>query len=147
IYWQQRDYKTASDTYARGAKIPGAPLWMEAMSARMEAEGGSRAVAREIYGRIYEQATDSKVKEMARRRLLQVDSLDEQDVLRQVLAAYQSRLGRCPASWREIEPALRTLKWRVDSSGAPLDPAGTPYHLLKDRCVVVLDPHSEVPMR
>src|ERR1044072_5595912 len=49
IYWQQHDYSTAAEVYRRGADIPGAPPSMHAMSARMAAEGGSRATAREIY--------------------------------------------------------------------------------------------------
>lgn len=144
IYWQQRDYQGASETYAAGAKIQGAPAWMEAMSARMATEGGSRDVAREIYGRMYEQAADNRVKEMVGRRLLQLDSLDQRDALQRVLAAYQSRTGRCPASWQEIDPELRALKWRSDASGAPLDPSGTPYHLNRDRCGAELDPASQV---
>jgi tetratricopeptide (TPR) repeat protein len=147
IYWQQHDYQTASAVYGKGAKLPNAPPWMEAMSARMATEGGSRSVGREIYGRMYEQAADDKVKDMARKRLMQLDSLDERDALRQVLAAYQSRLSRCPSSWREIEAALRTLKWRTDSTGAPLDPSAAPYVLVREGCVVDLSPQSEVPRK
>jgi tetratricopeptide (TPR) repeat protein len=143
IYWRQRDYKTASETYGRGAKAPGAPRWMEAMSAHMASEGGSRAVAREIYSRMYEQANDEKVKDMAHRRLLQLDSLDAQVILRRVLADYQTRLGRCPNSWREVEPALRSQKWMTDSAGAPLDPGGKPY-VLKQGCEIALNPDSTV---
>jgi tetratricopeptide (TPR) repeat protein len=143
IYWRLRDYKSASETYAKAAKIPGAPYWLEAMSAHMASEGGSRAVAREIYGRMYEEAVDAKVKEMARWRLQQLDSLDQRDKLRQVLTAYHTRLGRCPASWKEAEPAFRSLKWKTDATGAPLDAGGMPYVLDKERCDAVLDPKSD----
>jgi hypothetical protein len=145
IHWQQEDYRTASQIYSRGSKIPNAPAWMEAMSARMEAEGGSRAVAHEIYRRLYEQSADERVRDMARRRLMQVASLDERDTLRKVLAAYKTELGRCTTSWRETEGALRNLRWRLDPSGAPMDPSGWPYVLDKDRCEVYLDLKSEVP--
>ena len=104
IYWQRGDFKTASETYGAGAAIPGAPPWMQAMKARMAAEGGSRATAREIYTRMYEQAADSQVKDMARRRLLQLDSLDQRDILRKILAAYTSKTGHCVSSWREVGP-------------------------------------------
>ena len=147
IYWQQRDYQRASETYAAGAKIQGAPPWMEAMSARMASEGGSREVAREIYGRMYEQATDDRVKEMAGRRMMQLDSLDQRDALQRVLAAYQSRTGRCPATWQEIETVLRASKWRTDASGAPLDPSGVSYLLDRDSCAAELDPASQVIQR
>jgi tetratricopeptide (TPR) repeat protein len=31
IYWQQHDYQAASEMYGRGARIEGAPPWLEAM--------------------------------------------------------------------------------------------------------------------
>jgi hypothetical protein len=117
---------------------------MEAMKAKMLAEGGSRDLAREIYQRMFEQAEDAEVKEMARRRLLQLASLDQRDGLRKVLSFYETKAGRCPSSWREIEPALRALRFSVDSAGAPLDPSGAPYTLVKSGCDIDLGPGSEV---
>jgi tetratricopeptide (TPR) repeat protein len=142
IYWQQRDYQAASEIYRRGAQIEGAPAWMEAMRAKMAADGGSRATAREIYTRMYEQSADEKVRDMAHRRLLQLDSLDQRESLRKLFAAYQARTGKCPNSWKEIEPVLRALRVAVDASGAPLDPSGAPYVLRE--CEVELDPKSEI---
>jgi tetratricopeptide (TPR) repeat protein len=147
IYWQQHDYKTASEVYHRGAQIPGAPAWMEAMSARMQAEGGSRSVAREIYGRMYEQAGDLKIRDMAQRRLWQLDYWDQRDVMQKLLPAYQARFGRCPASWQEIATILKALKWRVDGAGAPVDPSGTPYRLVQNGCEMTLDATSGVPAK
>jgi hypothetical protein len=144
IYWQRGDFKAASETYGAGAAIPGVPPWMEAMKARMAAEGGSRGTAREIYTRMFEQAGDDKVKDMARRRLLQLDSLDERDTLRNVLTSYHDKMGHCVSSWRELGVLLRALHLSVDAFGAPLDPTGKPYSLVKDGCDVDLDPGSEV---
>lgn len=147
IYWQQRNYAAASEIYGRGAQIPGAPPWMEAMKAKMLADGGSRATAREIYTRMYEQSTEDKVKDMAHKRLLQLDSLDQRDALRKILTAYQSRAGKCPNSWKEIEPVLRAVRVPVDGTGAPLDPTGMPYVLRAGACEVDLDPKSEIPAK
>ena len=147
IYWQQRDYATAAETYGRGAQIPGAPQWMEAMKARMAVEGGSRSTAREIYTRMYEQSTDEKVRDMARRRLLQVDALDQIDGLHKLLATYHDRTGRCPTNWKELDPVFRSLRVRVDPSGAPLDPSGTPYEFGKTNCEVQLSTSSEIPAK
>lgn len=147
IYWQQRDFQAAGEAYDQGSKLPGAPPWMVAMKAKMANEGGSRQLAREIYGRMYEQAENAKVKEMARKRLLQLDSLDQRDGLRKVLAAYKTRVGRCPSSWKEVEPLLRALRVEVDSTGAPLDPTGTAYVMVGDGCDLDVDPKSEVPYR
>lgn len=144
IYWQQGNYKAASETYDRGAQVTGAPPWMEAMKAKMLAEGGSRATAREIYMRMYEQSADEQVKEMAHRRLVQLDSLDQRDALHKFITAYQTRAGRCPASWKDLEPLFRVNRVPVDDSGAPLDPTGVPYVLQTDTCEIELNPKSGV---
>lgn len=148
IYWQQKDFQAAGEAYDQGSKLPGAPAWMLGMKAKMAVEGGSRDLAREIYQRMYEQAGDSQVKEMARRRLLQLDSMDQTDGLQKILAAFQTRAGRCPASWKEIEPVLRALRMNVDAAGAPLDPSGAAYILRPANCEIVIDiQKSEVPVR
>ena len=136
IYWQQQDYATAAEVYGRGAEVPGVPAWMQAMKARMAVEGGSRDTAREIYTRMLEQSTDVKVKDMARKRLMQLDSFDERDGLRKLFVAYQTRTGRCPANWREI-----------NFPGAPLDPSGTPYVLKAGKCEVELGEGTAIPIR
>ena len=148
IYWQQGDYQAASEIYGRGGQIPGAPAWMEAMKAKMVADGGSRATAREIYKRMYEQAGEDQVKDMARQRLMQLDSFDQRDALRKLFAAYKTRTGKCPDAWREIDPVLRALRIPVDQSGAPLDPSRTPYVLRAGQCEVDVDLwNSKVPYR
>ena len=144
IYWQQGDYAAAAEVYGRGAQLPGAPAWMGAMKARMAAEGGSRATAREIYRQMLAQSTDDKVRDMALRRLMQLDSLDQRDGLRKVLALFQTRVGRCPANWREVDPVLRAIGAPMNAAGAPLDPSGVPYVLQSAKCEIELDPKSEI---
>ena len=147
IYWQQKDFRAAGEAYAQGAKLPGAPAWMEAMKAKMALEGGSRVLAREIYGRMYEQADDGQVKEMARLRLMNLDSLDDRDTLLKVLTLFQAKMDRCPATWREIEPLLLGSNLKTNSTGDPLDPGGTPYVLIANKCDLNLDRNSKVPRK
>jgi len=146
IYWQQKDFQAAGDAYEQGAKVPGAPPWMLAMKARMAAEGGSSDVAREIYQRMYEQAGDEHIKDMARRRLLQVDAIEQMDRLRKVLEIYKSKFGSCPAKWSDITPVLHFYKFQVNAEGSPVDPAGTAY-VLTSNCDVDTDVKSLVPHR
>ena len=143
IYWQQGNYQAASETYGRGAQIPGVPSWMEAMKAKMLADGGSRDTAREIYMRMFEQSNDDQVKDMARKHVLLLDSLDQRDALQKVLKTFRERIGRCPASWKELD--LRSIP--VDAYGAPLDPSGFPYVLRSGTCEIQLNPKSEVPIK
>lgn len=148
IYWQRNDYEKASQIYAAGAKLPGAPPWMAQISARMIAEGGSRRSAREMYQHLYDESNDAQIRQLLARRLLQVDSFEERDLIRRVLSEYSTRTGRCVSSWKDIAVALRTARLRVDvRTGAPVDPAGTPYLLVKNGCDVDLDPKSAVPYR
>ncbi|MCM3870764.1 MAG: hypothetical protein ND895_08730 [Pyrinomonadaceae bacterium] len=145
IYWQQRDFKMASEIYGEGAAIAGAPPWMNAMKAQLAVEGGSRSTARQIYERMFQESDDPNVREMARKRLLQIQSFDERDEIRRVLTAHAARAKRCASSWRDVSAALRQARLRLDSSGAPIDPANVQYALVKDGCDVDLDWYSEIP--
>lgn len=148
IYWQTKNYQKASETYTKGAALPDAPSWMSEMGARVAAEGGSRRAAREIYQHLYDEAKDRETKSLLARRLMQVDSYEERDVITKVLDAYAKRAGRCVTSWKEVSAPLETLGLRIDrANGAPLDPAGTPYVLTEGGCKVDLDYRSQVPFR
>lgn len=154
IYWKRGEYDTASSVYGDGAKLPGAPLWMEEMQARLVAEGGSRNTAREMYRGMAEQTNDVKLKDLAEKRLLQIDSFDERDAIRDALTKFRLRAGHCAANWKdalremlaERLPNGKSLQIEV-TSGAPLDPADTPYKLVADGCDVDLDWLSRVPYR
>lgn len=148
IYWQRHDYQKASELYLMGAKLKDAPHWLAEMAARMTLEGGSREGARQMYQHLYEESNDDWVKQTLLRRLLQVDSFEQRDLIRRVLGEYSTRFKRCPSSWKDIATALLALRFRIDANtGAPLDPAGTPYLLEKNGCEVELDPRSQVPYR
>jgi tetratricopeptide (TPR) repeat protein len=145
IYWQQNRFKEASDAYAAGSRVAGAPAWMGALAAQMSVKGGSRETARAIYETMLRTTEDEHTRKLAADRLAQLQSLDEMDALRRVLSTYQERAaGRCPATWREVAPTVRAARFRQDTSGAPLDPSDVPYKLVNDRCDVELDEHSTV---
>jgi hypothetical protein len=118
------------------------------MSARTAAEGGSRQAAREMYQHLFDESKDEQVKQLFERRLMQVDSFDERDRIRRALVDYAARSGRCAGSWRDVAASLQNFRLRLDpATAAPLDPAGTPYQLIKQGCDVDLDPRSQVPYR
>ncbi len=148
VYWQRQDYQKAAELYTQGGKLSGAPRWMAEMGARMLAEGGSIQAARQMYQHLYDESKDDQVRLLLLRRLLQVDSFEQREIIRRVLAEYFRLVGRYPASWRDISPALRGLRFRIDANtGAPLDPAGTPYLFSNDHSAAELDPRSQVPYR
>jgi tetratricopeptide (TPR) repeat protein len=148
IYWRQGEYQRASEIYGRGAQISGAPVWMQAMKAKMIGEGGSRSTAREIYTRMYEESTEAQVKEVALKHLMRLTALDQRDGLEKLFTAYKTRTGKCPDSWRELELVFRAARLPVDQSGAPLDPSGAPYLLKAGACQVELDSKTtKVPLK
>lgn len=147
IYWQRHNYEKASEVYAAGARLPGAPLWMTAISARMRAEGGSRDAAREMYRHLAEASKDEAVRDMVARQIMRLDSLDHRELISKALREYAAANARCPASWREAAATLRAGGMRLDGTGAPLDPSGTAYRLSKNGCDVELDENSAVPKR
>lgn len=146
IYWQQHNYEKASQVYAAGSILSGAPAWMSAMAARMKAEGGSRAAAREMYLHLAESSSDKTVKDMVAHNLMRLDWLDDRDFIRAVLNDYRNRASRCPASWQQLIGALRGTRLRIDAaSDAPLDPSGMPYRLINGGCDVDLNENSKMP--
>jgi len=147
IHWQAGHFREASEAYATGADQPGAPAWMRVMAAQMNVQGGSRAVAREMYKQMYEGAVDEHVRTLAVTRLAQLDSLEERDRIRQILSDFRARTGRCPADWREVVPQLRAARLRVTAAGAPLDPSDVPYVLDAAACDVNLGQDSKIPKK
>jgi tetratricopeptide (TPR) repeat protein len=144
IYWLAGRFQEASAAYEAGAMQPGAPAWMHVMATQMSAQGSSRAVAREMYQRMYEGAADEQVRALAAARLAQVDSLEERELIRQILSDFRARAGRCPADWREVAPQLRAARLRATGAGAPLDPSDVPYVLDAAACDVKLGEGSRI---
>lgn len=145
IYWQRREYAKASEIYAAGAQLPGAPAWMTAMSARLKADAGSRDAAREMYQRLGETSDDKTVKEMVVAHLMRLDSLEEREVITRARDEFRMRFGRCPTSWRELAPLFRGARLRIDpANGTPVDPSGVAYRLSNDGCSVDLGEGSKV---
>ena len=154
IYWRLEDFEKASEIYAKGAKISGAPPFMLLMAAKTKTEGGSRETARAIYEQIFNEAQDDQTKENAQLRLMELDSLDERDALRSTLRTFKEKNNRCANNWREILPLLQTVKlpagkdFRVDDSNNPVDPSGAPYILDNEKCDVRLDSKTtKIPLQ
>ena len=146
IFWQRGDNLAAADAFRRGARMTTAH-WMAHMADTVASKGDDPRVARAMYTRMEEQAQDEQVKEWARRRLMELQSLDERSAIRGALTTYASEQHRCPRDWRELGPALTALGLRLHPEGPPLDPSGAPYLLVLSPlgCDVSLHPASTVP--
>ena len=146
IHWQRGDYLAAADAFRRGARMTTA-RWMEYMAEKMEDKGDDPQVARAMYTRMYEQAQDDQVQQWALKRLMELRSLREREVIRRVLSGFVTVSGQCPHAWTDVGPGLREAGLTLHPQGPPLDPSGTPYVLVVSPlgCDVVLHRSSEVP--
>jgi hypothetical protein len=121
-FWNLHDYLKAADWFRRGAEQPGSPWWLRTYAAAMMAKGGDRQTARVIWQNILNTTEGEWMRDTAKKRLLQLDALDQIDYLRHIRDEFHRRKGHGPESWEQIIAAglLR---------GVPVDPTGTPYTL------------------
>ena len=134
-YWWRQDYQQAAAWFSRAAQFPGAPIWMAPLAASTLTEGGSRQASRFMWEEIARTAEDEWFRNEARRRLQQLDAMDQLDQLRTVAARFSEQRGAPASDWSELR-AAGYLK------GTPVDPTGTPYRL--DAGVVTLDRSSRL---
>lgn len=127
-YWYMKDYAHASEAYLEGGKIAKAPVWMKGMAAKIAEEGGSRITSRFLWAQIYESTQDSSIRKNALAHLQSLKAEDDAEQLEKLVAEFQRRFDRSPASLRELISAGLL-------PAVPVDPAGHPY---------VLDPSGKV---
>ena len=151
IYWRQKDYERAAQTYEAGSRVEGAPPFMREMVAAMRAKGGSREVARAIYRQLLAESEDEQSKRNAQLRLHQLSADEEIEAVNGILASTKSATGRCPAKLTEIFSQLSKITlsenadFRIDRSNSLVDPTGVPYYLDAGSCKVLLGKDSKVP--
>ncbi|HUF22974.1 MAG TPA: hypothetical protein VMN81_02510 [Vicinamibacterales bacterium] len=133
-YWRLQDHQAAASWFQRASALPGAPEWLAPLAASMLARGGDRQASRQLLTRIFEDADEDWLRQIARRWLLQLDALDRIDQLEAMLARYRAQAGP-PASWVDLIRA----GWMP---GVPVDPAGHPYVLSALWGEVSLSPES-----
>ena len=152
IYWKLKQYDKAATAYEKGSEIQGASPFMKLMAASMNTDGGSRDTARVIFQEMLAGSDDEQVQITARRRLAELDSLDERDAIDKVLADFKQNTGRCANSFGEVSSTLLQVKlphnrqFKIDSAKRLVDPTDAPYMLDKEKCVVKLDfEHTGLP--
>src|SRR5262245_32638574 len=73
VQWRRNRFREAAEAYARGARLPGAPAWMQTMPALMMVKGGDRETAREIFLRLYEESDDPFIRQVSEEQLMLLD--------------------------------------------------------------------------
>jgi len=133
IYYDLKDYLSASDAFERGSRVPNAHPFLKLLAAQTAQHGGELETARMLWTATYQTSHDKYIRAnaAAHLRAIQVDL--EVPALERLAEAYRQRTGRLPASFAEMNAAglLR---------GIPLDPLGTPYKLTQDGRVLLQNP-------
>lgn len=127
-------YDEAAASFLRASRLRGAPWWLKPLAANTLAEGGRRAAARALWRAQLDESRLVWMRQQARRRLDQLDALDEIDRLRGIVEKARKAGLQPPYSWDALRMAGRLR-------AAPLDPAGTPY-LIAPHGRVMLSPVS-----
>ena len=123
-YWSYQDYAAAADWFRRGSQLTGAPVWMGPLAAVTLAEGGNRKASRLIWQQILQSVSDEWFRKEADRRLKQLDAMDQLDTLTRVVATFEARQGRVPASWAELTRAGLRARHRRRSHRRSLSAGG-----------------------
>ncbi len=119
-YWWLHDYRAAADWFAKGAKLPGAPAWLEALAATTLAQGGDRQSSRQLWRQLGDTDIDW-LKRNSEHRLAQIDAMDFVDELNRVAQRFVTREGRLPRDLSELIAAERLRGWPLDSTGVPYE--------------------------
>lgn len=122
-YFGYKDYEKAADWFKRGSEIDGAPWFLKSLAANTLAKGQNRQASRMLYEAIALTADQEFMKEDAIRRLRQLDTMDDMDVLREIVRRYRERApGAQSLTWQRLV-AARVLR------GVPEDRAGFEFTL------------------
>jgi tetratricopeptide (TPR) repeat protein len=136
-YWWLGDYRRAGDWFKKASEIPGAPWWLQSLTAATYAQGGDRESSRRLWQAMHETADNEWMRNSAAWRLAQLDALDQIDRLAAATAEFRARTGAPPASWDDMVRA-RLLP------GIPLDPSGVPFVFDPRSGTVTLSPESRL---
>ena len=134
IHWQRGDFEQAATWYDRGSQVEGAMWWMRDLAGLMRIRGGTRATAREIYRRYLESSEDENIKAQAEIRLKQIITLDERDVINELLQKHKTPTGECVTDLRVFAQRLRTAGLTLNENRLPVDPNGFPYQVEQRTC-------------
>ncbi len=125
-YWHLKDYQQAAQAYLDGSKVPGAPVWLKWMAARVAEQGGARETSRMIWSQVYESTQDRYIRENAERHLEALRAQEDLEQLSKLAVEFRQRYGHFPASMQDFLSAGMLPRIPVDPKGYvyEMDPGG-----------------------
>jgi tetratricopeptide (TPR) repeat protein len=134
-YTELKDYKKASEVFARGAQIPDAHPFMKIMAAQTAEHSGDFSTARMLWSVTFESSKDESIRENAFDHLQSIQVDQDISILQAAVARFRQSMGRLPANMSELVTVERL-------PGMPNDPAGNPYELTSDGRILVDKPED-----
>lgn len=132
-YTELKDYKKASDAFARGSRVPNSQPFMKVMAAQMAEHGGDLRTARMLWSATFETAREKSVRENAAEHLRGIQVDDDVDNLQAAVTRFGERTGRLPDNMSELTAAEHLPP-------NPADPDGDPYVLTPEGRVLLQKP-------
>jgi len=132
-YTALKDYKNASQAFARGSQVPHAHPFLKILAARMAENSGDFSTARMLWSATFETSHQSNIRynALAHLRAIQID--EDVTNLQALVTRFGERTGRLPASMAELVAAAHLR-------AVPVDPEGQPYKLDAAGHVLVQNP-------
>jgi tetratricopeptide (TPR) repeat protein len=118
-YWWTGDYAKAAEAFSRGAAVPGAPWWLKSLAAVTLTQGGDRQTSRLLWQALAQSPDNEFLQRDARRRLTQLDALDQIDQLTAIVERARRDGVTAPWSW--------SILFQQGLLQVPIDPTGTPF--------------------
>ena len=101
-YTELKDYKKASEVFARGAQVPNAHPFMKVMAAQMAEHAGDLNTARMLWSATFETSHDPNIRRNALEHLRSIQVDEDVTNLQAAVTRFGKRTGRLPASMAEL---------------------------------------------
>ena len=125
-YTELKDYKHASEIFARGSTVPGAHPFMKVLAAQMAQHAGDYATARLLWSATFDTSKEKNIRQNALEHLRAISVDEDVTNLQAAVTRFGEKTGRLPASMTELVLAEQL-------GGIPADPDGNPYQLIQGR--------------
>lgn len=132
-YTELKDYKKASEVFARGSKVPNAHPFMKVMAAQMAEHAGDFNTARMLWSATFETSGETNIRQNALEHLRAIQVDEDVTRLQAAVTRFGEHAGRLPDSMQELVEAEHLPR-------IPSDPDGNAYQLDHEGRILVQDP-------